>query len=201
MLPICFVMSFFFLIPGPAHRLRPGKSRGGQAHLVTLVRAGVTVALMCPAMSLWATRALLRVQRGVPLRLAPDHCAQLPHGPVLAGVLLRAPGAPAVPRPVPQAAPGRLRGLQRQPVRHLPQGWRQRRPGPPAPPGRGGSQGVLHPVPPHHGGYAHAQAVNAVLALEQIGHGEHRVLVPDDGVGDAGHRHGHARSRWPPCGG
>ena len=53
-------------------------------------------------------------------------------------------------------------------------------------------QGGLHPVPAHHGGYAHAQAVDAVLALEQVGHREHRVLVPHDGADDALHRHGHA---------
>lgn len=56
MLPICFVMSFFFLDPLAQRiafaQVSPGADR---PILVTLVRAGVTVALMCPAMSLWAT--------------------------------------------------------------------------------------------------------------------------------------------------
>ena len=43
MLPICFVMSA---------QVAPGVDK---PILVTLVRAGVTVALMCPTMSLWAT--------------------------------------------------------------------------------------------------------------------------------------------------
>ena len=56
MLPICFVMSFFFLDPLAQRiafaQVTPGADR---PILVTLVRAGVTVALMCPTMSLWAT--------------------------------------------------------------------------------------------------------------------------------------------------
>lgn len=56
MLPICFVMSFFLMDP-LARRLAfrqvtPGKDL---PIVITLVRAGITVALMCPAMSLWAT--------------------------------------------------------------------------------------------------------------------------------------------------
>jgi len=56
MLPICFVMSFFLMDP-LAQRLAfaqvtPDVDR---PILVILVRGGVTVALMCPTMSLWAT--------------------------------------------------------------------------------------------------------------------------------------------------
>ena len=56
MLPICFVMSFFFLDP-LAQRIAFAQVTPGvdKPILVTLVRAGVTVALMCPAMSLIAT--------------------------------------------------------------------------------------------------------------------------------------------------
>ena len=56
MLPICFVMSFFFLDP-LAQRIAFAQVAPGvdKPILVTLVRAGVTVALMCPTMSLIAT--------------------------------------------------------------------------------------------------------------------------------------------------
>ena len=56
MLPICFVMSFFFLDP-LAQRIAFAQVAPGvdKPILVTLARAGVTVALMCPTMSLWAT--------------------------------------------------------------------------------------------------------------------------------------------------
>ena len=55
MLPICFVMSFFFLDP-LAQRIAFAQVTPGadKPILVTLVRAGVTVALMCPTMSFWA---------------------------------------------------------------------------------------------------------------------------------------------------
>ena len=56
MFPICFVTGFFFIdriAPKIAFRLvTPGKDL---PFLVTLTRAGVTVCLMCPTMSLWAT--------------------------------------------------------------------------------------------------------------------------------------------------
>ena len=56
MLPICFVMSFFFLDP-LAQRIAFAQVAPGvdKPILVTLVRAGVTVALMCPTMSLVAS--------------------------------------------------------------------------------------------------------------------------------------------------
>lgn len=56
MFPICFVMGFFFidrLAPKIAFRMvTPGVDRD---ILVTVVRASVTVAFMCPIMSFWAT--------------------------------------------------------------------------------------------------------------------------------------------------
>lgn len=56
MFPICFIMGFFFmdrLAPKIAFQLvTPGKDL---PLLVTLARAGVTVCLMCPVMSFWAT--------------------------------------------------------------------------------------------------------------------------------------------------
>lgn len=56
MFPICFVMGFFFidrLAPKIAFKMAvPGKDN---PLLVTTVRACVTVAFMCPIMSLWAT--------------------------------------------------------------------------------------------------------------------------------------------------
>lgn len=56
MFPICFVMGFFFidrLAPRIAFRMAvPGKDH---PVLVTVVRASVTVAFMCPIMSFWGT--------------------------------------------------------------------------------------------------------------------------------------------------
>lgn len=56
MFPICFVMGFFFidrLAPKIAFRMvMPGVDH---PILVTVVRASVTVAFMCPIMSFWAT--------------------------------------------------------------------------------------------------------------------------------------------------
>ena len=56
MFPICFVMGFFFidrLAPKIAFRMvTPGVDH---PILVTVVRASVTVAFMCPIMSFWAT--------------------------------------------------------------------------------------------------------------------------------------------------
>ena len=56
MVPLCFVSSFFVmdkLAQKLAFRLvTPGKDL---PILVTLVRSGITVSLMCPTMSLWAT--------------------------------------------------------------------------------------------------------------------------------------------------
>ena len=56
MLPICFVMSFFFMDP-LAQKLAFSQVTPGVDNpiLVILVRSGITVALMCPTMSLWAT--------------------------------------------------------------------------------------------------------------------------------------------------
>ena len=55
MLPLCFVTSFFLMDP-LAQRLAFAQVTPGTDSpiLVTLVRSGITVALMCPAMSLWA---------------------------------------------------------------------------------------------------------------------------------------------------
>lgn len=56
MLPICFVMGFCIvdrIAPKVAYSMAtPGKD---SPILVTTVRAGVTVAMMCPIMSFWAT--------------------------------------------------------------------------------------------------------------------------------------------------
>lgn len=56
MLPTCFIMSFFFMDPLAQKltfaQLTPGEDR---PILVILVRSGITVALMCPTMSFWAT--------------------------------------------------------------------------------------------------------------------------------------------------
>ena len=56
MFPICFVMGFFFmdrLAPKIAFRMvTPGEDK---PILVVTVRAAVTVCLMCPVMSFWAT--------------------------------------------------------------------------------------------------------------------------------------------------
>ena len=56
MFPVCFVMGFFFidrLAPKVAFQMvTPGTDH---PVLVTLVRASVTVAFMCPIMSFWAT--------------------------------------------------------------------------------------------------------------------------------------------------
>lgn len=56
MFPICFVMGFFFidrLAPKIAFRMvTPGVDK---PIFVILIRAGVTVAFMCPIMSLWGT--------------------------------------------------------------------------------------------------------------------------------------------------
>ena len=64
MFPICFVMGFCFidrLAPKIAFRMvTPGVDN---PLLVTLVRASVTVAFMCPIMSFWAT--LIFKQAGV----------------------------------------------------------------------------------------------------------------------------------------
>ena len=64
MYPVCFVMGFFFidrLAPKIAFRMvTPGKDA---PILITVVRARVTVAFMCPIMSFWAT--LIFKQAGV----------------------------------------------------------------------------------------------------------------------------------------
>ena len=56
MVPICFVMSFFFMDPLAQKiafsQVTPGVDK---PILVTVVRACVTVCLMCPTMSFWAT--------------------------------------------------------------------------------------------------------------------------------------------------
>lgn len=56
MLPICFLMSFFIMDPLAQKlaftQVTPGVDK---PILVVLVRGGITVALMCPTMSLWAT--------------------------------------------------------------------------------------------------------------------------------------------------
>lgn len=56
MLPICFLMSFFIMDPLAQKlsftQVTPGVDK---PILVILVRGGITVALMCPTMSLWAT--------------------------------------------------------------------------------------------------------------------------------------------------
>ena len=56
MFPICFVMGFFF-IDRLAPKIAFGMVTPGVDHpiLVTVVRASVTVAFMCPIMSFWAT--------------------------------------------------------------------------------------------------------------------------------------------------
>ncbi len=56
MIPICFIISFFFMDPLAQKKtfklVRPGKD---PQILITVVRAGITVCLMCPCMSLCAT--------------------------------------------------------------------------------------------------------------------------------------------------
>lgn len=56
MLPLCFVTSFFLMDP-LAQKIAFSQVAPGLDHplFVTLVRAGVTVCLMCPSMSFWAT--------------------------------------------------------------------------------------------------------------------------------------------------
>ena len=56
MLPLCFVTSFFLMDP-LAQKIAFSQVTPGVDHplFVTLVRAGVTVCLMCPSMSFWAT--------------------------------------------------------------------------------------------------------------------------------------------------
>ena len=56
MLPLCFVTSFFLMDP-LAQKIAFSQVTPGVDHplFVTLVRSGVTVSLMCPAMSFWAT--------------------------------------------------------------------------------------------------------------------------------------------------
>ena len=56
----------------------------------------------------------------------------------------------------------------------------------------GNLQNLLHTPASHNGGDGQAQAVEAVLSAQAHGHGEHRPLVLDDALGNAGHRHGDA---------
>lgn len=55
MIPICFIMSFF--IADPIASLITARSMNGNPDriVMTFYRAGVTVSMMCPIMSFWAT--------------------------------------------------------------------------------------------------------------------------------------------------
>ena len=55
MIPICFIMSFFFADPLAGKIVGRVVSEDAEGVLRTMYRAMVTVSIMCPAMSFWAT--------------------------------------------------------------------------------------------------------------------------------------------------
>ena len=80
MVPVCFVMGYFFMdriAPKIAFKMvTPGEDK---EIFCVIVRAAVTVCLMCPVMSFWAT--LIFKQPGtVSGRLAGNHCHQFSNG-------------------------------------------------------------------------------------------------------------------------
>ena len=81
MLPLCFVTSFFLMDP-LAQKIAFSQVTPGVDHplFVTLVRSGVTVSLMCPAMSFWATLIFHGISWSFPIPFF-QACASSRHRP------------------------------------------------------------------------------------------------------------------------
>ena len=97
MFPLCFVTSYFVGDPLAARLAARLQLPKEWPICGILARSSLTVCVMCPAMSLWATVLFQPPRHRVHPGLAPDGGLQLSHGVLLADLLLRPAGAEDLP--------------------------------------------------------------------------------------------------------